>query len=74
MSTDTDEEKSIAYGKLIAVLVEAVKEQQQLIYQKSATITEQQDKMTSLEAMMPRLNQQMAERNKRMATIKASAP
>ena len=74
MSTDTDEEKSIAYGKLIAVLVEAVKEQQQLIYQKSTTITEQQDKMTSLEAMMPRLNQQMAERNKRMATIKASAP
>jgi len=43
VSTDGDGYKSIAYGQLSAVLIEAVKEQQQIIEQKSATIAELQE-------------------------------
>jgi len=67
VSTDEEGYKSIAYGQLTAVLIEAVKEQQQIIEQKSATITKQQEKiatqderMTSLEAMMQEMVRQMA--------------
>jgi len=66
VSTDSEGYKSIAYGQLAAVLIEAVKEQQQIIDQKSATIAElqlnwqeqqkenaaQQERIALLEAMM----------------------
>jgi flagellar biosynthesis chaperone FliJ len=66
VSTDSEGYKSIAYGQLTAILIEAIKEQQQNIEQKSATITElqlnwqeqqkenaaQQERIALLEAMM----------------------
>jgi uncharacterized coiled-coil protein SlyX len=79
VSTDSEGYKSIAYGKLTAVLVEAVKEQQQSIEQKSATIAkqqniiaEQQDRIAKLEAMMQRMAQQMATLNQTVDTLKAA--
>jgi len=66
VSTDGEGYKSIAYGQLTAILIEAIKEQQQNIEQKSATIAElqlnwqeqqkenaaQQERIALLEAMM----------------------
>jgi methyl-accepting chemotaxis protein len=86
VSTDGKGYKSIAYGKLTAVLVEAVKEQQQLIeqknnkiatleatmQQKTATIAEQQDRIATLEAMMQRMERQMANLNQTVDTLKAA--
>jgi len=67
VSTDDEGYKSIAYGQLTAVLIEAVKEQQRIIEQKSATIAKQQEKIatqderiTSLEAMMQEMVRQVA--------------
>jgi hypothetical protein len=60
VSTDGDGYKSIAYGQLTAVLIEAVKEQQQIIEQKSATIAELQERMASVEAMMQEMVRQVA--------------
>ncbi|RKZ88237.1 MAG: hypothetical protein DRR19_12750 [Candidatus Parabeggiatoa sp. nov. 1] len=72
VSTDSEGYKSIAYGKLTAVLVEAAKEQQQSIEQKSATIAEQQDRIATLEAMMQRMALQMAALNQTVDTLKAA--
>jgi len=72
VSTDSEGYKSIAYGKLVAVLVEAAKEQQRLIDQKSATIAEQQEKIATLEAMMQRMNRQMAALNQTVDALKAA--
>jgi hypothetical protein len=80
VSTDSEGYKSIAYGQLTAILIEAVKEQQQNIDQKSATIASQQlslqeqqenqaaqaERMASLEAMMQEMARQVADMKREM--------
>lgn len=70
--TDGEGYKSIAYSKLTSVLIEAIKEQQRSIDEKSATITVQQEKMASLEAMMQHMKQQLATLNQTVNTLKAT--
>jgi len=68
VSTDSDGYKSIAYGQLSAVLIEAVKEQQQIIEQKSATIAELQ---LSLQKQQEQHAAQQAAQAEKIASLEA---
>jgi hypothetical protein len=57
--TDNEGYKSIAYSKLTAVLVEAMKEQQAVMDQESMTITEQHYKINFLESMMQQMGRRI---------------
>jgi len=72
VSTDDEGYKSIAYGKLTAVLVEAVKEQQWLIEKKSTTIVEQQLSLQQQQGRISSLETRMEQMALQIETIAAS--
>jgi prefoldin subunit 5 len=71
VSTDGDGYKSIAYGQLSAVLIEAVKEQQQIIEQKSATIAELQLSLQEQQKENAALQDNQAAQAERIASLEA---
>ncbi len=71
VSTDNDGYKSVAYNKLVAPMIEAIKEQQAMIEQQKQNMVQQQQTIEQLTVLLQKTQEQMASMNQEMKNVKA---